>query len=232
MKYLRTIGFSLLILGVVAIVATTSLRAETQTSSLIHVNVDQKPQNNRGGSQTMTTEQQSALNHVLTLIEIPENYSLSQIREGIQNKERVFVFRYTKQENNQLGGEHFSFTVTEENQLLGVTWMDQKFQKGSNLPSKEKTTEIVRSYLSKVEPDLFKKLENLWIEPHDEIIQINNKNVTVTGIKYKCFIPSEDSYAWVIVGPNEQVITFERGIQWAGMRLSEKWLHDAWLIEK
>ncbi|WMJ77107.1 MULTISPECIES: hypothetical protein [unclassified Sedimentibacter] len=163
---------------------------------------------------------------------MPENYTLTQVREGVQDGENVFVFRYTKSDNTELLGEHFSFTVMEKNnRLLGVTWMDKQFEKGTKLPSKEETTKIAKEYLAKVEPDLWGKLKNLWIDLHDETIIVDGKNVIVTGMKYKCFIPTEDTYAWVIVGLDGKVITFERGIVWQGGRVSEKWLHDAWLKE-
>lgn len=182
---------------------------------------------------TLNNKQQTVLDHALGLITVPENYTLMQVREGVQNGENVFVFRYSKGENSELLGEHFSFTIIEKsNQLLGVTWMDKQFAKGTELPSKEETEVIAKEYLAKVEPDLFGKLQNLWIAPHDETIVVNGNNVTVTGMKYKCFIPTEDTYAWVIAGPDNKVITFERGIVWQGGRVSEKWLHDSWLKER
>lgn len=180
----------------------------------------------------LNNKQREALNYGLSVLEIPENYQLTQVREGMQNGEDVFVFRYTKPENNGLLGEHFSFTLRQkDNQILGVTWMDRQFEKGQPLLTKEETAKITQAYLAKVEPGLWSKLENMWIEPHDETIVVDERALTVTGMKYKCFIPSEDTYAWVIVAPDGSVITFERGIVWQGGRVSEKWLHDAWLKE-
>ncbi len=177
-----------------------------------------------------TSEQQLALDHTLKMINIPEEYHFSQIMEGKQNGLHVLIFRYTKDTNHPIGGEHYSFTITvDTHQLLGTTWMDKRFKKNSVLPSKERTKEIAKEYLAKVEPTLFAKLNNLWIEAHDEIIIANNEEVIITGMKYKCFIPEEDTYAWVIVGSDENVITFERGIIWQDGRVTEKWLHDSWL---
>lgn len=181
---------------------------------------------------TLNHNQQEALNCGLGFVTVPENYTLAQVRQGAQDGKAVFVFRYTKEGETGLMGEHFSFTVTEkDNRLLGSTWMDRQFEKGPKLPSSEETQLIAREYLAKAEPDLWPKLKNLWVDAHDETIVVAGKEITVTGMKYKCFIPSEDTYAWVIVGPNRKVITFERGIIWQGGRISEKWLHDAWLKE-
>lgn len=113
--------------------------------------------------------------------------------------------------------------------------MDKQFEKGPELPSKKETKQIVEQYLAKVEPDLWDKLQNQWIDSHDETIVVDGKNVTITGMKYKCYIPTEKTYAWVIVGSNGQIITFERGIRWSNQmstRLTEKWLHDNWIMER
>jgi hypothetical protein len=42
-------------------------------------------------------------------------------------------------------------------------------------------------------------------------------------------------YAWVIVGTEGEVITFERDIVWntsMSERSTEKWLHDEWRVKR
>lgn len=59
--------------------------------------------------------------------------------------------------------------------------------------------------------------------------------MTITGMKVKGRQLSTGLYAWVIVGPDEQVITFERGIAWDSSqhrRLTQMWLHDAWIAAR
>ncbi|MEC1717867.1 hypothetical protein ABEV09_16095 [Schinkia azotoformans] len=56
--------------------------------------------------------------------------------------------------------------------------------------------------------------------------------MTITGMKYKCYLPDEDMWAWMIVSLDEKTITFEQGIKWKGGRVTEKWLHDNWLSER
>lgn len=175
---------------------------------------------------------QPALDAALEIITIPDGYELRQMQTGIQNSNAIWVFRYEKANgrNNGLGGEHFSFVVDQSTlEICGFTWMDQKLANG-NLPSKEETKEIAGSFIGKISDKLFQKLENLWIEPHIETIIIDNHHVEITGMKYKCYLREEDTYCWVIVGPKNKVITFEQGIKWVNGRVTEKWLHDRWLI--
>lgn len=177
---------------------------------------------------------QNALNQVLKTISIPEGYAFKNVESREQNDHHVWIFRYEKsnKENNGLGGEHYSFTIDKDSyEILGITWMDQNFTSGKQLPSKERTEEIVKSFLNSVQPGLFERLDNHWIRPHDEVISINGRKVTITGMKYKCYLPEDDTWAWVIVAPNEDIITFEQGIKWEKGRVTEKWLHDNWLLE-
>ncbi|WP_372474657.1 hypothetical protein AB4865_05165 [Capnocytophaga sp. ARDL2] len=92
----------------------------------------------------------------------------------------------------------------------------------------QKSIEIPKEYQ-------FHSVENLWIEPHNEEIIVNGKSLSINGMKYKCFRPSHNDYAWVIVGSDGTIITFERDIFWDNHKqkcITEKWLHDNWRIEK
>lgn len=179
-----------------------------------------------------------ALEKAVQHLEIPEGYTLKNVQSQKQNSSEVWVFRYEKVlgENNGLGGEHFSFVVDKrKNRILGFTWMDQSLSTGL-LPSKEETETAARTFLDKVEPGLFEKLENLWIDRHDETITVKNskrqsETITVSGMKYKCYLKEQDDYAWVIIGSNRKIITFEQGIVWNNGRVTEKWLHDSWYAD-
>ncbi|GED59433.1 hypothetical protein ABER61_15830 [Brevibacillus formosus] len=65
--------------------------------------------------------------------------------------------------------------------------MDQRLVAGE-LPSKEETKALAKRFLSKAQPGLFKKLENLWIDNHDETIDVTkgdkHESVTISGMKY------------------------------------------------
>lgn len=83
---------------------------------------------------------------------------------------------------------------------------------------------------------LANNLKNLWVDRHDEEISINNGEKTIiAGMKYKCYRSPGNDYAWVIVGFDGSVITFERNIKWntsEHKRITGKWLHDNWLNEQ
>jgi hypothetical protein len=54
-------------------------------------------------------------------------------------------------------------------------------------------------------------------------------------MKVKCRNTADGRWFWVIVGPGGQVITFERDVVWhtsLGMRCTEMWLHDLWLMHR
>ena len=181
----------------------------------------------------ISKEQQEVLDRSMPYLDISKNYSLVGVSEGVQNKDKVFIYRYGKAGTAPLGGEHYSVVLTQEGQrILGFTFMDEKFEKGQTLPNREETREIAKAFLEKTSPGLFEKLDNRWIEPHDEVIEVAGKSVTIRGMKFKCYSPSTKDYTWVIIGATGEVITFETGIIWTLGRDTEKWLHDSWLEKK
>ncbi|MEK5162472.1 YcdB/YcdC domain-containing protein [Paenibacillus sp. FSL R5-0527] len=174
-----------------------------------------------------------SLKKVLQLLTIPDGYVLKTVQSQKQNAEDVWWFRYEKAsgENHGPGGEYFSFVIKKSsNKLLGFTWMDKTLAEGE-LPTKEAAKASAKEFLGKLEPGLFAKLDNLWIDKHDESILVKNganqENTIISGMKYKCYLKESDSYAWVIVGKNGKVITFEQEIKWVNGRVTEKWLHDS-----
>jgi len=162
-------------------------------------------------------EYNDVLEQVLELLSVPEEYNLKSVQSQKQNGADVFVFRYEKSsgENNGLGGEHFSFVVEKNNnKILGFTWMDKSLSK-DELPTKQETKVFAKEFLNKIEPGMFEKLRNLWIDKHDEIITLNDErnsegvNITISGMKYKCYLEDEDNYAWIIVGSGCNIIKSE-----------------------
>lgn len=169
-------------------------------------------------------------------VTIPDDYQFHSVKKVKMDNVHAYLFRYEKRENGGLTGEHFSFIVSEKDmQILGFTNMDKKY---SNLKmlSKTETEKIARAFLLKLDESLANNLKNMWIERHDEEIFINNgEKKIIAGMKYKCYRSSNNDYAWVIVGFDGSVITFERNIKWntsAHKRITEKWMHDSWLKEQ
>ncbi len=133
-----------------------------------------------------------------------------------------------------LGGEHFNLLVTPKGQLKGFTHMSLALA-GRPLPSRERTEQVARAWLSDMAPDLLPGMRISWIEPHDETIQTNGGAVTLSGMKMKARNRADGRWFWVIVGADERPMVFERDIVWItmpGRRQTEKWLHDDWLREQ
>lgn len=168
----------------------------------------------------------------LNKVEIPNLYDFHSVKKVKVDNVSAYLFRYQKNKKDKLNGEHFSFVVSEKDkQILGFTNMDKKYSNQSMI-SKEKTKEIATDFFEKLSSELAESLENMWIEQHDEEIIVNGKKTIISGMKYKCYRSSDADYAWVIVGFDGSIITFERNIFWdnkAHKRISEKWLHDSWL---
>lgn len=163
-------------------------------------------------------------------VEISDEYRFRSATPVTVDGVSAYLLRYEKNENNGRGGEHFSFVVSEkEQQVLGFTLMDAKYAE-QRLPSKSETEKIARNFLAQMDKSRADELQNLWIERHDEQITLaDGRAVTVSGMKYKCYRASENDYAWVIVGTDGRVITFERNIRWNNAeqrRITEKWLYD------
>lgn len=168
-------------------------------------------------------------------VNIPSGYKILSIAAIQADQTEAYCFRYAKGTNTKLGGEHFSFIVTQNApyKILGFTFMDVKYVDNDQL-NKEQTEKIATDFLKAIDPMFFEQLQLQWIDIHDEQIDINGQKETVRGMKCKYYRPSHKDYAWIIVGYDGSIVTFERDILWSnGMqkRITEKWLHDSWLSE-
>lgn len=165
---------------------------------------------------------------------IPKDFVLVEIQVDIQqNNQKVLRLRYTREgETNQLFGEHFSIVIRKSDfYILGFVNLTRDTVGSSNdpLPSREETKTLTQEFFEVFDPEYYEKLENLWIDQHDETIEVDGVNLKVSGTKYKCFIAEDGNYAWAVFGKDRQPIIFERGINWVSGRTTEKWLHDSYL---
>ena len=178
----------------------------------------------------------NALETALQLIYIPVNYTLIKVDYLEQQDDTpVWLFRYEKaytSSNNGLDEEHCSFVVDAlTHQLKSITYMIPELANGE-LPDSDDAYRVAMSFLDKVAPELKPTLKLLSVKQHDESIIITTSQsqeiVTISGIKVKFIQKDSKAYAWVIVGSNGRVITFERDITWDKVtsRLTEKWLHS------
>ena len=139
-----------------------------------------------------------------------------------------------------LGGEHYSLSVTEgDYRLMGWMHLRKDFDSDTNI-SEDRAKEIAFRFLEKHAPDLLDTVEVRWIQatikvpvnpPHDEGFILQDGTI-ITGMRVKLWDNLSKKYAWVIVGANEQIISFERDVVWNTQkhcRTTERWLHDDWL---
>ncbi|PYI54397.1 hypothetical protein [Paenibacillus flagellatus] len=186
----------------------------------------------------MKTAENAGLERTLRIVDIPDEYEFRSAHDRRQNGEDVRVVRHEKKSgvNNGLGGEHVSFTVERTGmRLLGYTRIDAGDAEGP-LPDRERTAAIASAFLDRVEPGLSLRLRHLWTDRHDERVTVvrDGRRVTVPipCMKYKCYSEQDDSYAWVIVGAEGRIVSFEQGMVWRDGRVTEKWLHDSWIAER
>ena len=183
---------------------------------------------------TISSEQ--ALNAVQAQVDVPTAYRLVTTDLEPQNERTVWRLRHERRDrkNVGLGGEHVTLVVDAVTRaLLGVTKMVGDLAEG-DLPTKNAAQQTAMRFIEEVAPDLENQLEVLWIEPHDEVVQIAEQSVALTGMKVK-MQQQDGRYAWVIVGARNAVITFERDIIWnydMSKRTTEKWLHDSWISSR
>lgn len=181
--------------------------------------------------QVATGAHQSAL--------VPDTFVATARTEVRVDAVPATLLRYERADrrNQGLMGEHISMVMGAEGKLKGFTRMDLDVQ--GELPSRDRANTVAIQFLKRHAPDLIANMQVSWIDPHDELIRdasgARAVEKRITGMKVKCRNGADGTWFWVIVGPKEQVITFERDIVWVtfpGRRKTEKWLHDAWLAEQ
>ncbi|MCW8165285.1 hypothetical protein D8B22_09970 [Verminephrobacter aporrectodeae subsp. tuberculatae] len=191
---------------------------------------------------TESTEEKSTMSQEASISAalLPSTHVQADRRAVTVDGERAVLTRFIRDDgrNAGLGGEHFSTVFSETGVLKGFTNMSLELV-GKPLPTRERTEQIARSFLQDKAPDLLERMEISWIEPHDEPLKTvrngRTEVVTLTGMKVKARNLADGRWFWVIVGRDEKPMVFERDIVWIsfpGKRKTEKWLHDAWLVEQ
>lgn len=163
-----------------------------------------------------------------------EQWHLVLEKKVIVDKQEYVLERYHKTENNHLFGEHFSIVHNPENKIIKGFVHLQITPNPAALPTKEAARSASHTFLQEFAPDLLENREILWIEPHDEILKIRQKDYTISGMKVKAIDRKTGLYFWTIVNAENKVYIFERDIRWInfpGKRGTEKWLHDSYLAE-
>ncbi len=178
--------------------------------------------------------------------------------QGESLSQAVIYQRYQSEKSHRIG-ECVSVLVDVGRQLLlGLTRMQLDLS-GTQF-SREFALQSAFDFLNRVAPDLVKEavvvphftelspnermiftpalqfgeVELHWIGQHFEIIRRGKVDKEIVGMKVKMRIPATGLWAWVIVGKQGEIITFERDVSWNfdhGIRETPMWLHDQWLVE-
>ncbi|WP_430614241.1 hypothetical protein [Flavobacterium sp. JP2137] len=167
-------------------------------------------------------------------LEIPAEFSLKQVSLVRIDQVEAYLFRAEKSVNSGLLGEHFSFLVSKKQpfRILGFTRMDSKYLNKPQL-SEGETRTIAVDFLRRVDSNLADNVEHLWTDKHGEPLEMGGEAEQLVGMKYKCFRKSARDYAWVIVGFDGSIVTFERDIIWDSgrkKRQTKQWLSDSWQL--
>lgn len=171
---------------------------------------------------------------------IPTGYNEIYRRSVTIDKEKAELVRFQPAGCTTVtpGSEHVSIITADSGYIKGFTRMLASLATGE-LPTKEEAEDVAIKLLHAIAPDLLPYVEIHWIKPHSEHISVMHQKTIVKleirGMKVKMRNNSDNRWMWVIVGTDKLPIVFERDIVWLtfpGQRKTEKWLHDAWLMDK
>lgn len=187
--------------------------------------------------------QQKVSKNIEQLQLLPKQHICLWQKQVKHDGRNVLWIRTQKEADLNLEGEHCSLTYdVDDGKLMGLMRMSQFFT-SEDLPSEETAKKVCFDFLKQYAADIADKVEVRWIKPllkkpldppHDEGFALGNGDIVV-GVRVKLWDPSTQKYAWVIVGKDQQVVSFERDIVWDSSkhcRSTERWLHDTWLKEQ
>ncbi|MEU6720349.1 hypothetical protein ABZ897_53610 [Nonomuraea sp. NPDC046802] len=164
-----------------------------------------------------------------TGLRVPRGSKIVRVRRERHDDRDVIVIRHQR-DGYRLSGPHTSLVLDADGTILGFTRLQDGDQ--GPLPHARRAEEIALRFLRQVAPDHAEGLTVNWVAQHDETVtRPDGTTVTVTGMKVKTH-HDNGLYTWVIVGPDETVLTYERDITWdsgRGRRGTQMWLHDSWI---
>jgi hypothetical protein len=165
-----------------------------------------------------------------TGLEIPKDWAIVDVRTEHHDERAVTVIRHQPDEM-RLGGPHATVVLDAEGTILGYTRLTEE-DAGAALLDEAEAERHARNFLRELDPGYLEGLSVNFVQRHDEAITAaDGTELTVSGMKVK-FHHDGGLYAWVIIGPDGRVLTFERDIAWdsgQGRRGTQMWLHDSWI---
>jgi hypothetical protein len=228
---------ALVVAGVAAVLATTGTAVALQDEGPTDIQTAGQPakpttkpspiESPKADQDAVRRQQAQALNG--TGLQLPSSWGIVNVRREHHDDRAVTVIRH-QPGGYRLGGPHASVVLDQAGTILGFTCLDQ--QTGSRLPSEDRSEQLALDFLRRVAPDHVDGLTVEWVNQHDETItEPDGTTAKVSGMKVKMHHDS-GLYTWVVIGPDESVLTYERDIAWdsgQGRRGTQMWLHDSWI---
>lgn len=168
-----------------------------------------------------------------TGVEVPPGWELVREHGARHDEEEVAVRRYQEGGEYDVHGPHLSVVVGPQGRLIGVTDLDPREANDPDaLPDAEQAREAAYSWLARLDSGYLAGLEEQWVDRHDEVVVgADGEERVIPGVKVKTR-HADGRYAWVIVGADSRVVTFERDVTWDAARqrrATQMWLHNAWI---
>ncbi|WP_306366896.1 hypothetical protein [Nocardiopsis sp. CC223A] len=168
-----------------------------------------------------------------TGVEVPRGWELVREHGAGHDTEEVTVRRYQEGGEYDVAGPHLSVVVGSDGRLIGVTALDPREANDPDaLPGAEQAREAAYSWLARQDSEYLAGLEEQWVDRHDEVVVgADGEEHVIPGVKVKTR-HADGRYAWVIVGADSRVVTFERDVTWDAVRqrrATQMWLHNAWI---
>lgn len=155
-------------------------------------------------------------------------------KKGLHNGINVTLYRYQPEGKFVLDQQHVSILQSDKGNLEGFVRLLPQYKISGKQVSKDEAKTIAMNFLQRFAPDLLDKYKVNWIDEHTEEIFVNNKKITISGMKVKCRNEKDGLYFWVVIAPDGSVMIFERDVEWDFLRSgrkTEQWLHDSWLVK-
>ncbi|NYI08260.1 MFS transporter [Allostreptomyces psammosilenae] len=167
-------------------------------------------------------------------LSLPAGWQEVSRRRETHDGRQVVVVRHQADRTPRLGGPHVTVVTDADGVLLGVTRMVPPAT-GREPVGAVNARALALEFFAAVDPEHAAGLSVQWVDRHDETVtDAEGRRHTVPGTKVKTR-HQDGGYAWVILGPDGEVVTYERDIAWdgaAGRRGTEMWLHDSWILAR
>lgn len=180
---------------------------------------------------TLASSERNTVPPIHPSLIVPETFTVVTTRQEHHDAHSVTVTRAQESAAPSYGGAHVTTVIGEDGTLYGYTRQTEGFS-AESMPTAEAAERTAFDVLRSIDPAFTDGLTVQWVDRHDETIAgADGSPVTVSGMKVKT---RHDSglYSWVIVGADNQVITYERDVTWDtghSRRQTAMWLHDRWI---